>query len=370
MLRTIAIPRDGINHRMPQPSGSFQPPWWMRGGHRQTIYAAIRPAPKLPYRATPIPVQTRDGDWLVLHDDAPPAWQPGQPAMLLLHGLCGCHAASYMVRLAARMNAEGIRTFRLDMRGCGAAAERSHSLTHAGRSDDVLDALDEVARLTESRQTESQQTASSPIFAVGVSLGGNQLLRAVGRVDAGEDSHGCAGIQRLQRIAAIAPPIDLAHCSKNMQRRLLRLYNWYFIRALLQRVPANVQASEAFQQLQLRRQPRPRTLRELDRLVTAPLGGFAGVDDYYTRASSAPYLNALARPTLILTSADDPIVPIETFRQTSMSTAVELSITRRGGHAGFVGRGQEEWVDDQLVEWFCGQVVQPVAAGAGAGRRG
>lgn len=292
------------------------------------------------YQATPLPVQTRDGDWLVLHDDRPRRWQPGDPSLLLLHGLCGCHAASYMVRLAARMNAEGVRTFRLDMRGCGAAEQRSHGLTHAGRSDDVIDALDEVARHTE----------SGPIAAVGVSMGGNQLLRAVGRVDAGVDPVRGPGIERLQRIAAIAPPIDLTRCSENMQRWPLRFYNWYFIRALLRRVPAGVHASEAFQQLSLR--PVPRTLRELDQRITAPLGGFADVDDYYTQASSAPYLNALSRPTLIITSSDDPIVPVDMFHQTPMSAAVETSITRRGGHAGFVGRGQEQWMDDRLVEWF------------------
>ncbi len=319
---------------------SFQPHWLVRGGHGQTIWAAMRAAPDVAYRATEVPLQTRDGDWLVLHDDRPPNWQPGQPAMLLLHGLCGCHAASYMVRLAARMNAVGVRTFRLDMRGCGAAAERSHSLTHAGRSDDVIDALDEVARRTE----------AGPLQALGVSMGGNQLLRAVGRVDSGEDSHHSVGIERLERIAAIAPPIDLMRCSENMQRWPLRLYNWYFIRALLRRVPAKVHASEGFQQVRLR--PAPRTLRELDQRITAPLGGFADAEDYYTRASSAPYLNALARPTLILTSADDPIVPVDIFQQTPMSAAVETSITRHGGHAGFIGRGRQEWIDDRLVEWF------------------
>lgn len=300
----------------------------------------MRPAPDVAYQATPIPVQTRDGDWLVLHDDRPRTWQPGGPSLLLLHGLCGCHAASYMVRLAARMNAEGVRTFRLDMRGCGAAEQRSHGLTHAGRSDDVIDALDEVARRTE----------SGPISALGVSLGGNQLLLAVGRVDAGVDRFHSPGIERLERIAAIAPPIDLTRCSDNMQRWPLRLYNWYFIRGLLRRVPPGVHASEAFQQLSLR--PVPRTLRELDQRITAPLGGFADADDYYTQASSAPYLRALARPTLILTSADDPIVPVDVFQQTPMSAAVETAITRHGGHAGFIGRGQQEWIDDRLVEWF------------------
>lgn len=325
---------------MPSPSVSFQPHWLVRGGHRQTIWAALRPGPDVAYQATPIPLQTRDGDWLVLHDDRPRHWTPGGPTLLLLHGLCGCHAASYMVRLAGRMNAIGVRTFRLDMRGCGAAAERSHSLTHAGRSDDVIDALDEVARHTE----------AGPLFALGVSMGGNQLLRAVGRADAGVDPFRSVGIERLERIAAIAPPIDLTRCSQNMQRRSLRLYNWYFIRALLRRVPPGVHASEAFQQLSLR--PAPRTLRELDRRITAPLGGFADVDDYYRQASSAPYLHALSRPTLILTSADDPIVPVDMFQQTPMSAVVETAITRRGGHAGFVGRGQEQWMDDRLVEWF------------------
>lgn len=322
----------------------FRPPWLWAGGHRQTILAALERPPATTYRAVATPLETRDGDWLVLHDDRPDRWQPGDPTLLLLHGLCGCHAAGYMIRWAERFTRAGVRTFRLDMRGCGAAFERSRQLTHAGRSDDVVDALDEIAR----------QTRSGPLWALGVSMGGNQLLRACGRGDASEakasSGSSSPGLQRLCRVAAIAPPIDLPCCSENMQRISLRPYNWYFIRALLRRVPPKVQASTEFRQLSLDRLPR--TLRELDGRVTAPLGGFADVDDYYRTASSAPYLSQLRRPTLIVAAEDDPIVPVEMFRRRPLSEQVVTTITRRGGHAAYIARDRTRWLDETLMTWF------------------
>ncbi|QDS91654.1 putative hydrolase [Roseimaritima multifibrata] len=325
------------------PSKPFRPHWLVRGGHIQTILAAVQKGPDLPYKATPIEVQLRDGDRLVMHDDRPPNWREGSPSILLIHGLCGCHTSGYMVRLAARFNGLGVRTFRLDMRGCGAAANLSTSLTHAGRSNDILDVIIEIAK----------RTIAGPIYAMGVSMGGNQLLRGVGRVGAGEDPLPSDVSERLQRIAAVAPPVDLQKCSNIMQRRRMRFYNWYFIRQLLQRIPPQIRQSEAFQRLNLL--PRPKTLRELDARITTPLGGFRDVDDYYSSASAAPYLHQIKTPTLILTSADDPMIPITSFQHTTLADSIELAVTSRGGHVGYISRGTEQWMDDRLVEWFCPQ---------------
>jgi len=329
-----------MNHPIRSSPMPFQPKRMLGGGHRQTVWSAFDAASPLAYRARPLTVTLRDGDCVVLHDDQPPAWRAGDPSLLLIHGLCGCHAAGYMVRLAARFNAEGVRTFRLDMRGCGAAVGHSRALTHAGRSDDVVDALAVLA----------QETVAGPIWALGVSLGGNQLLRAVGRIDSGQSDVSGQGLDRLQRIAAIAPPIDLAHCSRNMQRPSLRFYNWYFIRKLLRSVPTKVRQGEAFQRLVLR--PRPRTLRELDERITAPMSGFRDAEHYYADASAAPLLQHLVTPTWILASQDDPIVPADCFTNTSLSSSVRMMITQRGGHAGFIARRGEAWMDDCLVDWF------------------
>jgi len=103
--------------------------------------------------------------------------------------------------------------------------------------------------------------------------------------------------------------------------------------------------------------PVPRTLWDFDDLVTAPLSGFDGVDDYYAQAASAPLASHISVPTMILLSEDDPIIPIGCFHDVQWPEYVQLRISRRGGHVGFIGMrklhtGDRYWMDAQLMDWF------------------
>lgn len=321
-------------------SPPFRPHRLLRGGHLQTIATAFqRPSPLLA-AAAEHRVDLPDGDAVVLHDDRPATWRAGDPSLLLIHGLCGCHSASYMTRLADRFGRRGVRTFRMDMRGCGAAANLARRLTHAGRSDDVLEAIRRIASIT----------GDGPIWAIGISLGGNQLLKGLGELGSGETSLGAAA-DRLVRAAAVSPPIDLAQCAARMQRLVLRPYNRYFIRALFKRIPPQVRASDAFARLDLRRLPR--TLRELDERITAPLSGFTSADDYYHRSAAAPRVAANRVETLVLSAADDPIVPVACFKRAEWPRATHLEIAPSGGHVAFLARGAQRcWMDECLGDWF------------------
>jgi predicted alpha/beta-fold hydrolase len=99
----------------------------------------------------------------------------------------------------------------------------------------------------------------------------------------------------------------------------------------------------------------PRRLREYDELITAPLAGYASVDEYYSRTSPGPRLAEIRVPTTILAAADDPVVPSEPLEQVRRSEAVEVHIARHGGHLGFVGRHGDDpdrrWMDWRVVDW-------------------
>ena len=277
----------------------------------------------------------------MLHEDCPAGWSDEDRSILLLHGLSGCHSAPYMLRLARRFTSQGVRVYRIDMRGCGAARDLSDNLTHAGRSDDLVQALNFIAARSE----------GGPLHAVGVSLGASQLLRAVGRIGAGLDSTP-AWFTRLERIAAVAPPLDLQRCSDNMNRWVLRPYNYYFIKALLERAPTRIREREAFKrELNC---PRPKTLRELDDRFTAPMSGFVDACDYYSKASCHQVTPHNPVPTLVLTAADDPIVPIGCFVDDPkvFSNTTELLITKTGGHVGFIDQEKRSWMDRALDAWF------------------
>ncbi|TWU58214.1 putative hydrolase [Rubripirellula reticaptiva] len=347
-------------HRNPD---SFQPPPFVphpifRGGHLQTITPVGGRSQESLLKSlapTAIPVKVSDGDSIVLHEDLPCVSDAivsdnrnlADPEMagasvLLVHGLTGCHAADYMVRLADRFTRRGLRVFRMDMRGFGAATDLTRNLSHAGRSDDCLAALRAIA----------ERCPSGPIFAIGISLGAGQLLRAMGRVGAGLDATP-TWIDRFSGLAAVCPPLDLTRCSDNMQRLRLRPYNRYFIRSLLSRIPPGVRDRHDFAACVAG--SRPRTLRELDDRFTAPLSGFASAADYYDASSSCHVVGSISVPTLVLTAVDDPIVPVDCFRgDQPWSDSTRLMVLPTGGHVGFIDRRRRSWMDDVLEKWVMG----------------
>ncbi len=318
----------------------FDPHPFLRGGHLQTIAATRKVSSDL-LRPSQHVVSVSAGDSIVLHEDCPHDWVPGDRSILLVHGLSGCHSAPYMLRLAERFLKLGSRVFRMDMRGCGAARPLARNLAHAGRSDDVVSAL----------QFISAKSQKGPVLAIGVSLGAGQLLRAVGRIGCGVAIKP-VWFERLERIAVVAPPLDLRRCSVNMQRWSLRPYNYYFIRLLLDSVPPGVLQRAEFQKAILER--RPRTLWELDDRITAPLSDFDGAEDYYDQASACHVASFNTVPTLVLAAADDPIVPVGCFTDNPglWPPTTRLFITNTGGHMGFLDRRRKCWVDEALVSWF------------------
>jgi uncharacterized protein len=313
----------------------------VRGGHLQTILGTLRRAIPVPYRAIAHRIDLHDGDSIVLHDDCPKRWNESSPSLLLIHGLCGCHRANYMVKLAYHFAARGVRVFRMDMRGCGAAEEFAKEPPHAGRSDDVLDALAHMAA-----------QGNGPLLAVGVSMGANQLLKGLGEITDPQHPHHGLG-RRIKRTAVIAPPIDLVRCSRNIGRLGLKLYNAYFIRRLLKRLPPLVRQGPIFPKLRLR--PTPKAMWDFDDRVTAPLSGFRDARDYYDSAASLPWLAKINTPTLVLAADDDPLIPVDMIREAPWSPSTTLHITRTGGHVGYFGtRRERDWLDQLLDSWLLG----------------
>ena len=216
---------------------------------------------------------------------------------------------------------------------------------NAGRSEDVAAALAYVV----------QQCPDSPVHLVGFSMGANIVLKLAGEL--GGDAP-----PRLASIMAIAPPLDLVACSRNMQRGLNRLYDRSFVRGLVDHVRRrSLLVPDAHNRPLV---PVPRRLVDFDNMFTAPLSGFADVNDYYTRASSAPLLANIAVPALIVAAASDPIVPVRSFEQASYSGTTRLVIAPCGGHLGFIAAAgldpDRRWLDWRVVDWVTSHSRKPV----------
>lgn len=306
----------------------FIPHPWLRSGNLQTIIGSWGAVPA--ERAVRRLVTLSDGDQLVLHDDQPPTWRAGDRSALLVHGLCGSHRSAYLVRIAAKLNTIGIRTFRLDMRGCGAGRALARHPYHSGRSDDLAAALTAIAAWC----------PGSPSTLIAFSLGANAALKLLG--ECGDRPPG-----NLDRGIAVCPPVDLAACVRSLERYPARFYDRFFTSALLAHVRASPTLGEQAERIFAR--ARPTRLVEFDDAFTAPLSGFGDAATYYRRCSAAPLLPNIRVPTTILAAADDPIVPITPLRAVKLSTCTKLVTVEFGGHLGFLAAGGQRWMDELVV---------------------
>lgn len=308
----------------------------LRGGHIQTLAGVFLPGAKYLYRAEQRQIPLPDGDRIVLHDDQPAAWRQGNRTALMIHGLAGCYQSPYMQRIAAKLVERGVRTFRMDLRGCGAGFGLARLPYHAGRSEDAAAALASIAEMC----------PGSPTTLVGFSLGGNISLKLLGEL--GEAP--CGG---LDSAVAVCPPIDLQAAVERMALPLNRPYDRHFVRLLIGQLNERQRVLPDAPAVNFARTPRG--LFEFDDLYTAPVSGFGTAANYYSQASSLHFAPAIRRPTLVIASRDDPLAPWRPFLHLVDLPDVQVEITERGGHLGFVGRRgldpDRRWVDWRIVEW-------------------
>lgn len=314
----------------------FRPTRMLFGGNLQTFAAFYFYARKLPEQAVHQHVTLPDGDIIVLHDDCPAGWQRGDRTALLVHGVCGYHGSSYVSRTARRLNEHGVRTFRIDLRGQGAGEALARHPYHGGSSPDLAAAVQAAKELTD----------GSPLSVIGFSLGGNILLKMLGEAPEW-------GMPVIEQAIAVNPPIDITQTSRALSRGFGRLYDKYFCDILWNQLQARQKLRPDLVTVTFPR--RPRTVREFDEVFTAPLGGFASAKDYYEKVSSAQLLHKIQVPTIILTAADDPLIPVEPFLKAERSPHVALHVSQKGGHLGYISRGSKDpdrhWMDWRVVEW-------------------
>jgi predicted alpha/beta-fold hydrolase len=314
----------------------FRPLPLLRNPHVQTVLAALVPGLDCPLPDRRHIVHLPDGDCLVLHNNTPPGWKPGDPLALLVHGLSGSHASPHIRRLAALLLARRVRVVRMDLRGAGAGVALARSVYHAGRSDDVRAALAEVHRWS----------PTSPLLLIGLSLGGALALRLAGEA-------ADRPVPGLTRLAAISPPIDLPRCAALLSLPQNRIYEDNFIRDLL--IEAR-QRQRFFPDLPPLNFPRRRlTMPLFDDLYTAPRCGFADALDYYRTTTCAPLIANIQIPTLILTARDDPFIAVEPFEELKVPQNILVRIVNHGGHIGFLGWdgcGGIRWAERRIVDWM------------------
>ena len=314
---------------------NYVAPWWLPGGNLQTIWPALdarrRHGPRPDYRRERWLTPDRDFvdvDWLAdfsgtesveasLSTGAVPGRGQRVPLLVLFHGLEGSSRSHYAEAFADFSREHSMAFAVPHFRGCSGELNHAPRAYHSGDHEEIGWIL---ARLREKH--------AGPIVAVGVSLGGNALLRWA--AEAGESASGV-----VSAVAAVCSPVDLAAGGWAIGRGFNRLlYTTMFMRTLKPKALAKLDQHPGL--FDRERLLAARDLRDFDDLFTAPLHGFRDADDYYARASAKPHLQRIQIPALVLNARNDPFVPAWSIpRQAQVGAHVTLWQPAQGGHVGF-----------------------------------
>ena len=264
------------------------------------------------------------------------------PTLLALHGLEGSSEAHYMRGLADKAFAAGFNVVRLNQRNCGGTEHLARGLYHSGLTADPRFVLTELLN----------RDGLSRFAVAGYSLGGNITMKLAGEL-------ADAAMPEVKTFAAVSPVIELEACMQAIERRENRIYEWNFCRNLQGRMRRK--SLHFPDQFNLDGLWKIWSIRAFDDRYTAPHHGYNGASDYYYRASAMRIIDKVARPSLILSAADDPFVPPEIFDAPAVRNNPNISVvvTPTGGHCAFVedvngsaGSGYDGYFAEQVVVEF------------------
>ena len=299
---------------------AFRAPWWLPGGHAQTIWAAklARHAPA----PSPVPRWLRerwatpDADFIDvdLLDAPAPA---GAPLLVLFHGLEGSSASHYAQAFARWAAGAGVRLAVPHFRGCSGPLNLAPRAYHSGDFEEIGWILGRL-----------RKRSAAPLQAVGISLGGNALLRWA--QEAGDSAAAVASA-----VVAVCSPVDLAASGRAIGRGFNRqVYTRMFLQSMKPKALAKLaQHPGLFNRDAMLAAS---DLYQFDNLFTAPLHGFKNTDDYWARASAKPHLARIRIPALVINALNDPFVPAASLpRAGEVGRCVQLWQPPHGGHVGF-----------------------------------
>jgi len=325
-------------------------PWWLPGGNLQTIWPALyarRVSGAAPaYRRERW--DTPDGDFVdvdFLVTSAEPAAQ-GKPLLVLFHGLEGSSRSHYAEAFADWCARQGIAFAVPHFRGCSGELNQGPRAYHSGDFEEI----DWILRRLRARHTAQ---GGGPLLAVGVSLGGNALMRWAGEM-------GEAAREVADAVAAVSSPIDLAAGGHAIGRGFNRLvYTRMFLNTMKPKALKKLaQHPGLFDRAALLA---ARDLYEFDKHFTAPLHGFRSTEDYWARASANPHLASIRIPALLVNALNDPFVPASSLpKRHEVGPHVTLWQPAHGGHVGFThGRlpGHVQALPDAVGRWLLGTLA-------------
>jgi len=309
----------------------------LRNGHAQTLAGNFMRRVNLLPSSDERLFDVEEGVQVLCHCH----WQSNRassPTLLILHGLEGSVDSNYVIGTGSKAWALGWNVVRMNVRNCGGTEHLSSTLYNSGLSCDV--------RAVTSALIEQERLPR--VALAGFSMGGNLILKAAG--EWGEEHP-----PELIAIAAISPAVDLAASADLLHSLKNRIYEIKFLMGLRSRMKRKAQLFPGKYDPFVK--GAYRSIRDFDDKITAPHFGYAGAQDYYTRASSAQVIASVSVPTLVIHSDDDPFIVMlpETKAKFRSNPHITLIETEHGGHCAFVAEpnGYDgRWAERRAIEFL------------------
>lgn len=321
----------------------YAAPSWLPGGNAQTLYPYFnKPARLFTYRRERWELD--DGDFVDVD------WTDGSadsPLVVFFHGLEGGSSSHYILSMINRLRSYHWRSAVIHFRGCSGEPNRLSRAYHAGDSAEIDWMLRRIIH-----QTHTAGTAQ-PVYVMGVSLGGNALLKWLG--EKGERAR-----ELVAGAATVSVPLDLAAAGTALDKGFNQVYTRHFLDTLKYKAFDKLKQYPGLFDAQALK--KCTSIYDFDNLVTAPLHGFRDTDDYWRQSSSKQWLPHIKVPTLVINARNDPFMPASVLpEQKEVSSAVMLEFPVEGGHAGFMQGpfpGKLSWLPRKILSFFHYQCQQ------------
>jgi uncharacterized protein len=299
----------------------YNAPPWLPGGQLQTIWPALY---SRRHEAAPPTFQRErwaspDDDFVDV-DFATHAAKPDAPQLVLFHGLEGSSQSHYAQAFADWARQQAMPYAVPHFRGCSGEINRAPRAYHSGDFQEI----DWLLRRIKAREPQRK------LIAVGISLGGNALMRWAQEM-------GASASEIASAVASVCSPLDLAAAGYAIGTGFNRqVYTRMFLKTMkpkaMERLALHPKLFDA-NALQA-----SRDLYEFDNIFTAPLHGFKDTEDYWARASAKPRMAEIQIPALALNAKNDPFMPASSLPQEGkVGKHVTLWQPKHGGHVGFPG---------------------------------
>jgi hypothetical protein len=314
---------------MPLVNSAYTPPFYLFNGHLQTIVPAILYTGKnMSYQRERI--ETKDGDFLDID------WlQNGNKRLAIIsHGLEGSSSAPYTLRMAGALSANGWDVLCWNFRGCSGVPNRNPTFYHSGFTTDLDDVLHYAAKTNR----------YDSILLIGFSIGGNITLKYLGEQGGGL-------LPAVKKAVVFSVPCDLESGAQQLAKRVSVLYMKRFLTSFKKKFTEKNKLFPGY--FNLNHFSDIHNFFQFDSIYTAPMFGFKDVHDYYSKASSKPYLPEIKVPTLMVNALNDPFLgsgcfPFDIARE---SSTLCLETPLKGGHAGFPAY-KGYWPGKRVMEFW------------------